>query len=544
MVEKLVIKRYNIYSGMDIKFQNISVCTDPAKITPKDFQSLAPDVILISHESMDHMDPIQVYQLQKKKNCRIYCNIAAAVDLIQYYPQDTEFIDSINVMLPGSEVVFKGIKITAAISKHCDYMLPIIFRLDYLESNYSILHCIDTLIYDDLDKISENLNLCIIPIGIAKGVSAELGIQFMNKIKSPIYVTNHFTNQNQELKRLLCDSSNDTTIGTGTKVYFTDWNESCEIDCEIYKKQNYAVSSFENKYNSMSISEIIKDLTTSSELQSDLMLLVDEFNNRKAKIIDKTILDCLSKVYLASNNECKFLILMIFTLISLHSSHIFNRNHIDRLKTDLSDKVDRSNEHLKAGLLFFMGVFSQQSARISCIDDIVSNIGLDNEHVTYWVVECLGRMSSSKSDISEVAADKLLMNIVRTPAIFASVVIRRRIFWEFHRLMKLKPSLGLMFVKYFEDGLRDTNPDVRLLACLCIGVLSRTCDILDSNLLNNFVELDHDVEDDVREIFIRSWIMIHRYHPMVAQQYTKKIANLINDTNCHVRRAASDALSL
>ena len=114
MLEKIIIKRYNIYSGMDINFQNVSICIDPAKITPKDFQSLAPDIILISHESMDHMDPIQVYQLQKKKNCKVYCNIAAAVDLIQYYPQDTEFIDSINVMLPGSGVVCKGIKITGS----------------------------------------------------------------------------------------------------------------------------------------------------------------------------------------------------------------------------------------------------------------------------------------------------------------------------------------------------------------------------------------------------------------------------------------------
>jgi L-ascorbate metabolism protein UlaG (beta-lactamase superfamily) len=524
---------------MDIKYQGISICVDPAKITPQELETLNPDLILISHESMDHMDPIQVYQLQKRKNCKIFCNIASAVDLIQYYFQDTEFIDSINVMLPNSTTCYKDIKITAAISKHCDYMLPVIFRLDFLKCGHSVLHCIDTLIYENLDEISKGVDVSIIPIGIAKGVSAKLGMDFINKLKSSVYTTNHFTDQNEELKTLVAE--NTTLAQNGVRVHFTDWNESCEISPGFLNKNNIETIT-KNKFNKKSLNEIISSLNNSESLENDLILIIEEFNYRKSKLMKKELVACLSEIYKSSNEKCKSLILMILSIVSVYDNYLIGMSFIDLLSSDLAVPINNSNEELKSSILFFLGIFSQQSAKIYHLKELSSNASIENEHVAYWVVECLGRMGTSKSDQATVAAEELL-KIVKQDELFNSVIVRRRIFWEFHRLMKLKPSLGSMFIKYFSDGLCDSNPDVRLLAELCIGVLSRTCDILDSDVMKKFVELDKDVEDDVREIFVRCWIMIHRYHPTIFNDHRNRIENLLNDSNCHVRRAATEALA-
>lgn len=90
--KKVELKRFNIYSCLTIKTNNIEICFDPAKIRGEEIDLINPDYIFISHESMDHMEPAQVYILQKKKNCKIYCSIAAAIDLIQQFPYDSEFI--------------------------------------------------------------------------------------------------------------------------------------------------------------------------------------------------------------------------------------------------------------------------------------------------------------------------------------------------------------------------------------------------------------------------------------------------------------------
>ena len=135
---KIHIRRYNIYSCLTIKTENMEICFDPAKIRDEDLKKINPDYIFISHESMDHMEPTQVYILQKKKNCKIYCSIASAVDLVQQFPYDTEFIGKINPLVSGCKVTNEDLMIETEKSLHCDYMLPLVYKITFKKDKISL----------------------------------------------------------------------------------------------------------------------------------------------------------------------------------------------------------------------------------------------------------------------------------------------------------------------------------------------------------------------------------------------------------------------
>ncbi len=50
------LTRLNIYSALYIEWRQIRVLVDPSYILPEVALELCPDVILVSHESMDHFD--------------------------------------------------------------------------------------------------------------------------------------------------------------------------------------------------------------------------------------------------------------------------------------------------------------------------------------------------------------------------------------------------------------------------------------------------------------------------------------------------------
>jgi L-ascorbate metabolism protein UlaG (beta-lactamase superfamily) len=537
-VKKIEIKRYNIYSGLELKTQDISICIDPAKIVPDELELLNPNMILISHESMDHMDPTQVYRLQKRQNCKIFCSIAVAVDLYQYYESDVDFIDSINVLVPGSKAIYRDIQITAGKSEHCDYMLPLVFRIDFLKYNFSVLHCIDTLLSDEIVKLSNGTDIGIIPLGIAKGINAQLGVTFLKKLGSYIYITNHFTNQLSEFMQLVGNDNLEKLLPI--KIMPIDWNEECTIlGSELRTKSASAYNS--NDYRVLSLEDLILKLNDQENLEQNLRLLIAEINLRKGELLQKSLFEKMEDIYKEANPVCKTLILIIFTMVSLFDFSLIKESFIECLKVDLQTKTTPIRDDFKATLLFFLGVHAQRSSMIFNLKDVMSNLDVNHEHVSYWIVECLGRMAVSKNQESSLAL-KHLKDIVKEEKLYNSIVVRRKIFWEFYRLTKFSPVYSQEFIVYYAKGLNDFNPDVRLLTLLCIGILSRTNNILSEEFINTVSELYNDIEDDVRETLARIFGVIDRFYHHLAIKNKEKIRLLLHDKNCHVRRATIETL--
>ncbi|WP_455950086.1 MBL fold metallo-hydrolase [Eubacterium sp.] len=532
---KILVRRYNIYSGLEVKTEEVSICVDPAKIMPDILTQLEPDIILISHESMDHLDPVQVYYLQKKRNAKIFCSIAVAVDLQQYYSGDIDFIDSIQVMLPGSIEIYKNVMIFAEKSLHCDYMLPLIFKMVFKKSKISIIHCIDSLITEKLIGLTNSSSIGIIPLGIAKGIDSDSGIEFMTKLDCSVFIPNHYTNQLERCIEKINELDLEKRLNS--KFIPLEWNQYCEINESDLSKERIDIELKEIS----NIEDIIIKLKSGKNLENNLLNLIHQLNCQKGNIIEKRLLNLLIDIFDKGEKNIKAIVLMIFTIITLYDSFVLEEDVLTKIRKELVLLSNQNRDDLKASILFFLGVYSQQSQRIRFVDEVFENANDKNEYITYWVVECLGRMAVSRDKINRKAV-KYLEKIVEKKSIYNSLVVRRKIFWEFMRISKFQPSASSMFIKLYEGGLTDFNPDVRLLAIICIGYLCRTNIDIEKDLLDKMSNLFRDEEDDVRETYAYVIKYVYAYYPNEVKTYKDKILALTKDINIHVKIAAKETM--
>lgn len=513
--KKVNVRRFNIYSCLTIKTNNIEICFDPAKIREEEMELINPDYIFISHESMGHMEPAQVYILQKKKNCKIYCSIAAAIDLIQQFPYDNEFISKINPLMPGCKISDSELFIEAEKSLHCDYMLPLVYKISIKKDEISLIHCFDSFISDEIVELSKNTSLAVMPIGIAKGVSVNSGIEFMNKLHSKKFMTNHF--KTSEDLRAFRD-----LVNGNPKCVFINWDEAFEIDLE---KVDVCKDNYELEYVKEFFDE--KFSATSSSYKA----ILSNINKLKCEIInDKDVLSKLFESYSKADNEGKKVLLNIFIILSLWDVNLIDNRIFDEIKKDLLLPSDNSNNNLHTVILLFLGVYAQQSGEVKFLNEATEIGDVEKEHNEYWVVEYLGRCIVSQKKSAKEIEEKLL-RIISIPEIYNSVVVRRKIFWELHRIMKVIPTLTKDFVNIFEDGLTDSNPDVELLATLCFG-LANNIQKLTEQQLNKIFDLLKDDEDDVRETAVKIARGLNHKDYLLANK--ERLFELINDNNCHV----------
>jgi len=521
------LKRFNIYSSLTLNINDQEICFDPAKIRKEDLKNMNPDMIFISHESMDHMDPSQVYYIQKKKNCPIFCSIAVAVDLIQYFSLDLDFIDNIIVMVPGSMCLYNNIRISSVQSIHCDYMVPIVFRIDFQRFGVSILHCFDSHISPDIIRLSQGTTLAIIPIGIAKGISAKTGFDFVSQLHSTYFVTNHFKDE-KDLAAFYQLIQNTSVI---EQCFLVNWNQTCNISLPIKDHTQHHIKSAHQDSNKEFISTHSK---FSKNFLTNFFVLL--WQQGCQFIEDDTMIPSLLHSYRSVDAEEKQLILAIATLLCLLYSHLVSDVFIANVQEDLSRSSAEVGVNLKSMILFFLGICAQKKHKLFHLPHILSMVDKEDDHINYWIVEYLGRSATLEDDQSI----KIFMTIIKTPMLYHSVVVRRKIFWEIYRIVKYCPQISAQFIQVLEEGLADDNPDVRLLAILCMRLVNRT-DRLTSVQIKQIVLLFDDPEDDVKETAVRVIGYLYKNHSEEIIKNLDRIKELTEDENCHVRIAAEES---
>ncbi|MEM7175097.1 MAG: sister chromatid cohesion protein PDS5 [Chlamydiota bacterium] len=528
---RLTLKRYNIYSCLSLQIGNKEILFDPAKIRQSDIHTLKPDVIFLSHESMDHMDPTQIYLLQKKKHCKIFCSIAAAVDLIQYFHHDIDFIDQVIPMLPELRIIEGGLQIYAGKSDHCNYMYPLVYKIEDPIENISILHCFDSHLNDEIIELSKGTDLAIIPIGIAKGVSGQTGLKFALSLHSRYFITNHFKSE-EELKAF------DQLIASQPlkeRFFLVDWNHQCRIQLQARDKIK--------RVQERSIDQVIgllKDKRALSEQQLKEYFIA--IYKQRSKALHRSLFQQVLGLYENCTEANKVHVLMIATFVSLLDSSLIPKSFASQLKADLSALATPEKSALKASVFFFLGVYSQQVAHTFFLDEVATQLQPSSDHVQYWMVEFLGRSATSKGE-GEKKARELLLQVIDIPALYTSLVVRRKIFWELYRIMTHTPELAARFFPIFEDGLVDENPDVRLLAILCFGLANRVHELTSRHIKNIFSLFD-DIEDDVRETAAKIAGKLYRNHRKEIEKKVRHIQQLLSDKNCHVRFVAKETIEM
>lgn len=529
--DKVIIKRYNIYSGMKIDIDGISICVDPSKIVQSVLETMAPDIILISHESMDHLDPTQVYYLQKRKNARVYCSIAVAIDLQQYYQGDISFTDNLFVMVPGSVEVYNNIVIKAGLSIHCDYMLPLTFRIDSLKSGISILHCIDSLMSDELIKLSRDCSCAIIPIGIAKGIDERMGLEFCSKLECSVFVPNHFTNQLDLCKELFEEKN----LKKNNEVQFIplEWDEYIELQI-----QGKYLSTNKIKER-RAVEDIIFDLKNRINVEKNIIELISIINLKKGCVYSELLIDLLLMLFITESESVKINIIVVLIMLTQYRGDVLKECMLQEIQKNLFCKPNE-NQELKCTMLFLLAVQAQQNGTIYWLDEFNHEFNLENEHMTYWLVEYLGRVSISKNADRLKAIDRFC-ELIQIETVYNSVVVRRKIFWEMLRVVKFLPNQSFRFISCIEKGLTDNNPDVRLLAILCIKHLCRI-QFIEDKLLKKMSTLYCDDEDDVREMYATALRDIYAFCKMEVKKQEDNLKHLVDDENYHVRLAAKETI--
>ncbi|MCS4540780.1 MAG: MBL fold metallo-hydrolase [Euryarchaeota archaeon] len=189
-LEKLEVKPksaalmwFNSYSGTALKIPSTTVIIDPYQI--KGFEVKKADLILISHEHYDHLDPDLVSSIQKNTNATILTSPVVARQL-EDIPQDK--IKTINM---GDSFNIGKIKITAERARHPSQMpLTFVFETD---DGIVIYHAIDSQTFDGMKKIGEKYkpDIAIIPVGIAPGVSITSALHAVELISPKVVIPHH-----------------------------------------------------------------------------------------------------------------------------------------------------------------------------------------------------------------------------------------------------------------------------------------------------------------------------------------------------------------
>ena len=364
-------------------------------------------------------------------------------------------------------------------------------------------------------KLSKNTSLAIVPIGIAKGVSINSGIESLEKLSSKRFMTNHFKSYEdlENFKKLVCDDN---------RFIYMNWDESEEVNLEQVEieKDNYELT----EVNFILDKTYIAGSNTYKAILSNI-------NNLKCEIINnKEILNKLFDAYKNTDNEIKKVLLIIYTVLSLWDINLINEKVFKEIENDLKTESNNANNNLQTIILFFLSVYAQQSGEVKFLEDAIKVGNIEKEHNEYWVVEYLGRCLVSQKKSPQNVEEKL-QKVISVKEIYNSVVVRRKIFWELHRIMKVIPTLTKDFVKIFEDGLTDSNPDVELLATLCFG-LANNIQKLTNQQLDKIFDLLKDDEDDVRETAVK--IVRGLNHKDYIKENKDKLLELTKDSNCHV----------
>lgn len=511
---RCTLNRFNIYSGLTVRTPAHEFCFDPAKIAKEQIHVMRPDGIFISHESMDHMDPAQVYILQKKGCAKVFCSLAAAVDLLQAFPNDPDFRNSLHPMLPKTSARWGNLWIETEASLHCDYLMPLVFKVSLVKEKLCFLHCFDSFPSEAIARLSKDTSFAVIPLGIAKGVSVQTGMDYIELLGSRRFVMSHYNHREDLLAfKALC--------GSDPRCLFNEWAQPEPLVLEPTTAAGAA--------------EEHPDLRLPRLLERKAYgLIFTHFQSLRGELAEATgALTLLNKACQeAQTVEEQELLLAIYTVMAMHDVSLLDPGLAPGVARQLVRGRAEDIGELGPVALFFLGVHAQQGGAEMMSDDLVAWGRSGPDHLVYWLVESLGRSLSAQRRASSRLVDAFL-GVCLAPEHFASTVVRRKCFFEMNRVLCACPSYAPRFVALLERGLADANPDVRLLAILGLGIAGSTGRITDA-LLGKVFALAEDPEDDVREGLARTARWLRGPNGLVRNG----LGQLLRDSSLQVRTEA------
>jgi len=176
---------FNSFSGVTIKTPTKTLVVDPVDIDPKVFKAV--DIILVTHEHLDHFDGSMVQDVHKRTQCSVLADSTTARRM-----GDFILPTKLHEMRMGKEIKLDNITIRAESYKH-----PAATPVSYLitsEDGIRVYHTGDSLPNPDMKQVGERSppDVVFCTVGTpAPGASPETGLEIVRMVKPKIAVPYH-----------------------------------------------------------------------------------------------------------------------------------------------------------------------------------------------------------------------------------------------------------------------------------------------------------------------------------------------------------------
>ena len=175
---------FNEYSGFRITYGEVILVVDPCQVQSSFIGKV--NYVLISHEHLDHLD-IRVVNELSRHSPMILADTESAVKLKNYIPRG-----QLRIMKPGDIYKDSKISITAYKSVH-PAVNPVTYLIKYSDGT-KIFYAGDSLVSGEHSQIAKlDVDLALIPIGIAPGASPKSGSEMVHTIQPKVAIPIHGT---------------------------------------------------------------------------------------------------------------------------------------------------------------------------------------------------------------------------------------------------------------------------------------------------------------------------------------------------------------
>lgn len=173
-------------AGVLVKTTQHTIAIDPSNLLTTDSinEMKSLDLILITHEHMDHFNPESTVEIHEKTGAPVVVS-AGVYPSLQGKIADDKLIQ----MLPNDLDVINGITVKAIPAKH-PADRPVMYLINM--NDLSIFHGSDSGFVDELNKVNSEVHLAFVPVGGASPTaSPEDALKMVKALKPYVSVPVH-----------------------------------------------------------------------------------------------------------------------------------------------------------------------------------------------------------------------------------------------------------------------------------------------------------------------------------------------------------------
>lgn len=503
------LTRLNIYAGLYIEFAHARILVDPSKILPHVAAELEPDLILVSHESMDHFDPMVCRRLLQRKSTILIGSWGAVLSLTDHLAPDDPTWERVFVGVPGTSFHLGDLVVHVEAARHCEYPVPIFFDIGDAVSGFRILDAVDSEITPRMERgdIPAGPDILVVPVGIALAASPAVAWKMVGLLQPTVVFANHLTSEADEFRASAPVRYDDETL------IVLEWYEGVTLRGPDPRFTPSPRISVREPAAYPHVAPVLPGWVAAPPPEG---VILD-----RLEAGDPDTLSLSTGLYFLAWSAVR------------GDSSARAVEFLDGLRARV---FSSGEEELAAAFLLALGAAVGGTPGAGAQVDIGSLKALmspDQPYIDYWVLECWGRCA--KSPVVRDVVTGLLDEVVSNESLYDVVAVRRKLMWEVNRLVEyghVWPALSALLM----DGRLDGNPDVRLLTykvlSRCHSAVTGVPELLAAGLA--------DGHEDVLE-----WAVLCHIHlfdalePASRREVATRLPSLLAHSNYHVRERAN-----